>query len=308
MRKMLMLVLEMGCALFLTACGGGKDTDKTVAVVDNSAVADNVKAVVNVQPSKTTYQPAMVGSVFYHLSDGTKEISVDKKHVVKVFLNGATFGWHFTDPTKGVDLGYDWSLAPVFTIAGQPLSSTLGGNFSFLIDDGRELSQITDPKWLTIIKGDTMLAERKSDGLLYASNTGDVPPVPVVIPKTQVNVNTVTGEVEITPTVVNGKLYNLIDSNPTEQVLDMMGMVMSGYRLVWNDNGSWYPTGGKIAPLVLPKTTISAATKPVGMGAGMPYLVKPDGTFVPFNTDPKVCTFTVNGVVGQINADKLMAY
>lgn len=298
-----MLLLATGCVFFLAACGGASEGKTTVA-----SPGDGVKAVLNVQVSKMTYQPAMVGSVFYHLSDGTKEVSVDKKHVVKVFWNGAAVGFHLTDATKGIDLGYDWSFAPVFIIAEQPLSPTFGGNFSFLIDDGRELSQITDPQWLTIIVGNTMLAERKADGLLYASNTGTAPPVPVATSKTVVNVNTVTGEVEITPAVVNGKLVNLVNSNPMEQVLDSAGNVIAGYRLVWNDNGSWYPASGKIAALLLPKTIIAGASKPVGFGSGMPYLVRPDGTFVPFNTDPLVCTFTVNGVATKINTDGLMPY
>jgi hypothetical protein len=292
------------CCLFLAACGGTDDK----AVADDNSAADNAKAVLNVQVSKTTFQPAMVESKFVHLSDGTKEVSVDKKHVVKVFWNGPAVGWHITDATKGVDLGYDWSFAPVFTIAGQPLSPSFGGNFSFLIDDGRELSQITDAKWLTIIVGNTMLAERKADGLLYASNTGTAPPVPVVILKTLVDVNTVTGTVEITPVIVSGKLTNLVNSNPTEQVMDPAGIVIAGYQLVWNDNGSWYPASGKITPLIMPKTSITGAAKSVGLGSGMPYLVKPDGTSVPFNTDHSVCTFMVNGVVKTVGTDGLMSY
>ncbi|NTW27506.1 MAG: hypothetical protein HGA36_04235 [Candidatus Moranbacteria bacterium] len=145
-----------------------------------------------------------------------------------------------------------------------------------------------------------------SNDTFNASNTTVVPPV--VVGKTSVNVNTVTGVVEIIPIVVNGKLTNLVNSNPEEQILDSNAQVITGYRIVWNDNGSWYPASGKIAALVLPKTSIAGAAKPLGLGAGMPYLVRPDGTHVPFNTDPLNCVFTVNGVVVGVNADGTFHY
>lgn len=303
MRELKMLVLAVVFFMFL-GCGGASTGNDSVYV---ASPADGIKAVIMVMPDKMTYQPVMIGSTFYHLSDGTKEVSVDKKHVVKVFWNGAAVGWHFADPAKGVDLGYNWSLNPTFTIAGQPLSPTFGGNFSFLIDDGRELSQITDAHELALNVGPGMVAERYSDGLLYSSPAAQTPVVPVVA-KTIVNVNTVTGEVEVTPAIVNGKVTQLVNSNPVEQVLDANGQVIAGYRIVWNDNGSWYPASGKIVSLALPKTVIAGAAKPAGMGAGMPYLVRPDGTYVPFNTDPLSCIFLVNGILTKINIDGLMPY
>jgi len=305
MRQIIMTVLAVGYGLFLSACGSGGTSNPNSGASQDVAV---VKAVLNVQSDKTTYQPAMVGDSFVSLSDGTKAVSIEKKHVAKIFWNGAAVGWHIFDSSKGVDLQYRWNTNPVFTIAGQPLSPTFGGNFSFLLDDGRELSQITDSNYLTITVGVGMIAERKADGLIYSS--AGASPVATVQAKTVVNVNTASGEVEITPSMLNDTLINLVSSNPTEKVLDSAGKVIVGYRIAWNDNGSWYsPTGGgKLATLILPKTSILSAAKSAGMGSGMPYLVRPDGTFVAFNTDPTVCTFTVNGVVTKINTDGLMVY
>lgn len=306
MKKMISLLLAMGCVwscLFLAGCGGGGN-------VGDSGGSSNgviVKATVTVQADKVLYQPAMVGSEFVSLSDGAKAVSVDKKHVVKVFYNGGPFGWHIADPTKGINLAYDWSLNPTLIILGQPLSPTFGGNFSFLLDDGRELSQITDDSYLTIIKGAGMLAQRKSDGLLYSGSDCTIPTVTIQA-KTIVNVNTLTGEVEITPSVAANNIINLVDSTPTMQILNAAGAVMAGFRIVWNDNGSWYPSSGKIAPLVLPKTVIAGAAKSLGLGAGMPYLVTPDNTSIPFNTSAATCTFMLNGVVANVNTDGTFHY
>lgn len=309
------LTLLAGC-LLLVACGGGGSgpggPGPNVATSPNVAAAgpsiaelDNAKAILTVNVDKTTFQPAMVGNFFVHLSDGRQEGFIDKKDVVKIFYNGATVGWHSSDASKGLDLKYDGSASPVFTIAGQPLSPVFGANFSFLTDDRQELSQITDTKWLNIIVGAGMLAERKADGLLYGSSA--VVPVPAQA-KTLVNINTVTGAVNITLGIVGDKLINLVNSHPTEVILDANGQVITGYRIVWNDNGSWYPAGGKIVALQLPMTSIAGAAQPTGTGAGMPYLVCPDGTFIPFNTDPANTTFTVNGALTPVNADGLVHY
>ncbi|MEI7891124.1 MAG: hypothetical protein WCI36_04090 [bacterium] len=140
------------------------------------------------------------------------------------------------------------------------------------------------------------------------SASGSAASTPVVVSKTLVSVNTVTGEVEITPVIEGDKLIGLVTSNPTEKVLDAAGNIISGYRIAWNDNGSWYPAGGKVALLVLPKTVIAGTAKALGSGAGMPYLVRPDGTFISFNTDPAVCTFSINGAVKTVGTDGLIAY
>jgi hypothetical protein len=92
---------------------------------------------------------------------------------------------------------------------------------------------------------------------------------------------------------MNGdKIINLVDSNPTKVVKDVDGNIISGYRIVWNDGNSWYPKAGVVANLVLPQTIILNAANT--SGAGMPYLVCPDTTFIPFNTD--MCTVIVNGI------------
>ena len=122
-------------------------------------------------------------------------------------------------------------------------------------------------------------------------------PTPIQNPaKTLVEINTVTGQIDITPIFEGDKIINLVDSNPTEIVLDANNQVIPGYRIAWNDTGDWYPTGGKIMPLLLNKTTFLNATRPVGTGSGMPYLIKPDGSFIPFNTDSDQCIFKVDGV------------
>lgn len=140
------------------------------------------------------------------------------------------------------------------------------------------------------------------------SASGSAASTAVVVSKTLVSVNAVTGEVEITPVIEGDKLIGLVTRNPTEKVLDAAGNIISGYRIAWNDNGSWYPAGGKVVSLVLPKTVIAGAAKALGSGAGMPFLVRPDGTHVSFNTDPTVCTFSVNGTVKAVGTDGLIAY
>lgn len=303
----------LASSLLLVACGGGGGGSSDAGVVAGAAVnsspsvseLDNAKATLTVNVDKMTYQPAMVGNFFVHLSDGRQEVFVDKKNVVKIFYNGSDVGWHSSDVSKGVDLKYDGSANPVLTIAGQPLSPVSGANFSFLTDDRTELSQITDAKWFNIVVGAGMSAERKADGLLYGSST--VVPAPVQT-KTLVSINTATGEVDITPVIVGNRLTNLVNSNLTEVVLDASGHVIPGYRIVWNDDGDWYPAHGKVVALQLPKTIIAGAAKPVGTGAGMPYLVRPDGTSIAFNTDLTKTTFSVNGTPVSVGVDGLVHY
>lgn len=131
---------------------------------------------------------------------------------------------------------------------------------------------------------------------------------PVATLETVVSISTTTGAVEVTPVMAGGKVTNLAGSIPVEQVLDTNNQIIPGYRIAWNDNGSWYPAGGKVTVLQLPKTSVVGAAKPVGVGAGMPYLVRPDGTFVPFNTDSIHTTFVVNGVPTSVNAEGLVPY
>lgn len=312
-------MMAMFAALFLAACGGGGQ-ESAQGGDTSQAQLDAAKATLSVDKDKTVFQPAMVGNSFVHLSDGAKEVSADIKQVSKIFWNGPAVGFHSADPTKGVDLQWDGSANPAVVIAGRPLSMTSGGNFSFLLFDGRELTQNTDAKWLKINATDVTVEVK--GGLIYGDySNGAVAPVepnvpgvpadpgvPVEVAKTLIKVNTLTGDIEITPVIVDRRIVNLVDSNPSEVVLDESGALIPGYRIVWNDSGSWYPQGGNESQVSLPTTVFPAGAKPVGTGAGMPYLVRPDGTFVSFNTDPTVCTFMVNDVITQRNTDGLFPY
>lgn len=149
-----------------------------------------------------------------------------------------------------------------------------------------------------------------SEGNTSSGNSAVEPvvvPVPTTV-KTLVEIDTVTGQIDITPALSGGNLLSLVVSNPTETVLDASSQVIIGYRLAWNDTDSWYPAGGKVTALLLPKTTLVGAAKSLGAGAGMPYLVRPDGSFISFNTSPETCSFTLNGVPIAVNADGLVHY
>lgn len=136
---------------------------------------------------------------------------------------------------------------------------------------------------------------------------------PVVLPtvplETIISIFATAGVVEIIPAIADGKVTNLAGSNPAEQVLDTGNQIIPGYRIAWNDNGDWYPASGKVTPLLLPKTALVGAARPVGAGAGMPYLVRPDGTFVPFNTGHAIVLVDgVNVTATTIATDGLIHY
>lgn len=291
-------------SFFLSACGNAGEDEDSAELDTELEQVEQAKAEVIAFKDKTMYKPAMFGDSFIHLSDGAEEFSIQKQSVVKIFLNNGIVGWHSLDPLKeGTDLAWDGSADPTFTIYGQPLSMTFGSNFTFLLDDGRELSQITSSESLDVIAGEGMFVEVKQDGLIYGYQ---IIPDFFQFSKTIINLNTTNGEVEIKPVVANGFLINLVDSNPIEKVLDVDSEVIAGYRIAWNRFGSWYPAGGKISALQLPKTIIQQATMPIGLGADMPYLVKPNGDYIPYNTYN--CKFFVDGVEISASPDGLFHY
>lgn len=303
MRKLLRMVLfTLLNACLLTACGGGGgESNSASSSVISQAELDGAKAVLTVDANKAVLLPAMVGEYLVHLSNGSRDVFVKKTQVAKVFFNNSVVGFHSVDPTKGAELAYNPDN-PILEIAGQPFSA-FGATYTFLLTDDQELTLNTEARWLKLVTSDGMHVERRADGLLYG--TSDTSPIPVP-PKTIVEINTLTGEVAITPVIIGKQILNLIASNPSETILDANDQVIAGYRFVWNDNGSWYPASGAVAAIMLPKTAIANVTKPIG--AGMPYLVRPDGTFVPFNTSPETCTFFINGTQWNVDADGLFHY
>lgn len=315
MKKLILGAVATFLAVSLMGCGGGGGDEKSSSVssvtTPSIGETDAAKALLLVDADKTVFKPAIVREYLVHASNGVAEVFVEKGRVNKIYWNDRAVGFHRDDCTKGIALQFDPSTLAV-EIAGQPIGAS-GGNFSYVLDDGTELAQITDPNWLVIKAGAGMVAERKADGLLYAAvqpvGTAPIiidPAAPVVIVKTRVSINTLTRQIDITPAIATGKLLNLVSGILGETVLDAQGNVIAGYRIAWNDNGSWYPAAGVVTALVLPTTVLANATQ--ASGAGMPYLVRPDGTFVSFNTDPTVCEFFVNGVQQNVSVDGLIRY
>ncbi|MDO8565949.1 MAG: hypothetical protein Q7S04_02055 [Candidatus Moranbacteria bacterium] len=206
----------------------------------------------------------------------------------------------FSDKTK-VSTVWKW-LTPKNTWAFYTPANTDGG-VAYAMGKGYEFLT-------SIAGGEGFWVNALLPGTINICADLSVPPVapPVATLETVISISTATGMVEITPVMAGGKVTNLAGSIPVEQVLDTNNQVIPGYRIAWNDNGDWYPAGGKVTALQLPKTSIVGGAKPVGVGAGMPYLVRPDGTFVPFNTDSFHTMFAVNGVPIPINADGQVHY
>lgn len=134
---------------------------------------------------------------------------------------------------------------------------------------------------------------------------------PTELALTKIEINTVSGEVKVTPGVKDKKIYYLVNNSlPVEEtVIDKDGNLLPGYSIAWNDGDSWYPAAGVVAALALPATTIPGAAKTSGASSGMPYLVFPDKTFMSFNTS--MCKVFVNGIdvtSTAINTNGLITY
>lgn len=311
MKKLAKLAMAIFLTVLMAACGGGGSSSTETSEVSMPSVSetDNAKATLVVERDKTTFRPATVRGYVVHLSDGKQEVCLEKKKICKVFWNDGAIGFHSVDQSKGISLIFDPESMEVL-IAGQPINAT-GGNFSFLTEDGKEYALITDAKWLKITAGEGMTVERKENGLIYSSSTQQPPeivqpPVQVQCQKTKVEINTVTGEVKVTPYIAGDKISNLVNPVVNEVVLNSDGGVKAGYRIAWNDVNSWYPDAGTLASLAIPSTAIAGAART--SGAGMPYLVRPDGSFIAFNTDPTVCEFFINGVQKNVDMDGLIRY
>lgn len=298
MKKLVRLAMAVLLSVSMAACGGGGNSGGEVSTPSVSET-DHAKASLVVEKDKTTLKPATVREYVVHLSDGQKEVSVEKTKIHKIFWNDGAVGFHSVDHTKGISLSFDAQSMEVI-IAGQPINST-GGNFSFLTHDGKEYTLITDARWLSITAGEGMTVERKENGLIYASVIGAV-----VSQKTRVDINTATGVVTVSPFIAGDRVFNLVNPVINEIVQNPDGSIKAGYQMAWNDVNSWYPAAGTLGALGIPFTNLANAAR--ASGAGMPYLVRPDGSYVAFNTDPSTCEFFINGVQKSVDADGLIHY
>lgn len=298
----------------LYGCGGGSshdDASGTEIIVPGTTITqkdlDNAVAKLEVFSDYGVFHPAMVDDCVVNLSDGKQECYVAKTEITEVYWNDEFVGFHSVDSEKGLKLEWD-PENPVLEIPDEITSS--GAIISFVLNDGRELSIITDEKWLVFECEEGMFARITEDGLMCIGYNDDgINPPPILPELTKIEIDTVGGTICITPGFQNEKIFYLVDLNPVETVCDSDGNVISGYRIVWNEGNFWYPAAGTIADLSLPQTLISDAANVAGCGAGMPYLVRPDGSYIPFNTGR--CTVSVDGVdvtVTAIGADGLIHY
>ncbi|HOF42451.1 MAG TPA: hypothetical protein PLF86_01205 [Candidatus Moranbacteria bacterium] len=299
--------------LVLVSCGGGSSHDDgggntkvfpSVNITQDEL--DNAVAKLEVFSDHGVFYPAMVGEYIVHLSDGEQECYADKNEIAEIYWNDEFGGFHAVDPEKGLKLEWD-PENPVLEIPGEIASS--GATISFVLNDGRELSIITDEKWLVFECEEGMFAKVTENGLICIGYDDGIAPPQTLPELTKIEINTVTGTIQITPGFQNGKIFYLVDSNPVETVCDSDGNITSEYEVAWNDVYSWYPTRGILADLALPQTLILNAANAAGCGEGMPYLVRPDRSYVSFNTEK--CIVFVDGVdvtATAIGSDGLIHY
>lgn len=248
---------------------------------------------------------------------------------ISAFFPGVSFAGGDGANSCNIQLVTGWNLA----------GSTAGtASVAALFSDKTKVNTVW--KWNTVKNNWAFYAPNSDGGVAYATSKGyelltsinggegfwvnallpftfnicaDSSMRPVVLPtvplETIISIFAAAGVVEIIPAIVDGKITNLAGSNPAEQVLDTDNQIIPGYRIAWNDNGDWYPASGKVTSLLLPKTALVGAARSVGTGAGMPYLVRPDGTFVPFNTGHAIVLVDGNNMTTTtIATDGLIHY
>jgi hypothetical protein len=296
--RMMFLMLIM-CVAMLAACrgggGGGDDGNSSSGSNPQDSIFHHFELVKTDTGAQLKTPLATDGDCVIHLAkDGGGVATLAKTEVDKVIVEGLIIGYTASGGGKTVSV----TDVSRITVDGAAASDAI--LVTVVAKNGDKY--FVNPDWVTF-DGSAPMTVRY--GLMYYGAAADDPncistPTATsvdsteIVSKTTISISTVTGVVEITSVVEDGKIINLVDSNPTETVLDADGYVINGYRIAWNDNGSWYPAGGVVVTLQLPMTTISSAAQKTGLGAGMPYLVRPDGTSVPYNTNR--CTVFVDGV------------
>lgn len=220
------MFLTFWCLMLLMACGGGGGNENEPAIDNGDSALDSAVATLEVHADNCVFYPAMVNNDIVHLSDGAKEVSANKTDIVAVYWNDGLVGFHAVDSSKGLILMWDLNN-PIITVPGPDVSAS-GGNISFLLKDGKELTVNTDEKWLVIKIDEGMLAERKSDGLICIYPKNVTPPIPPTeIPVHKISVD--NGNMQIEFATVDGCIVELVKNGNAASL-----KTSDVHRVFWN--------------------------------------------------------------------------